>query len=328
LTVTPEVLVVGAGLSGLNAALELNDADIDVQVLEAADRVGGRILTLDFGDGPVEAGATTYGPTHLRGLALLERFDLETNVFAEDIRFAYSVYGELCGEADWSTSAGNRTVGEEREILPSRIDNYYMQAFLPFEGPEDLLDPKYAEYDIPFADLLRSRGVSEEALRLVNMCINADDIQTVSALSIFRDAAKWREVGYTDPKNFNQYGADQYRPRYPVSGGRRPAAADPHGESTVPPGRAGQGRARDRVRRRFRHRNLSRRQRLHGPPHYRDRADGRTEDDRVQPAVARPAARGDPDVEGLGQHGVFLARQAALLGRRRPAAVDLDRHDF
>ena len=221
MTDAPEVLVIGAGLSGLNAALELHDAGIDVQVIEAADRVGGRILTLDFGHGPVEAGATTYGPTHLRGLALLDRFGLETSVFAEDIRFAYSVYGELCDEAGWPASPGNRTVGEERDILPSRIDNYYMQEFLPFEGPEDWLDPKYAEFDVPFADLLRSHGVSEEALRLVNMCINADDIQTVSALSIFRDAAKWREVGYTDPKNFNQYGADQYRPRYVVEGGQQ-----------------------------------------------------------------------------------------------------------
>ena len=63
--------------------------------------------------------------------------------------------------------------------------------------------------------------MSDEALRLVNMCINANDIQTVSALSIFRDAIKWREVGYTDPKDFNQYGAAQYRPIYLTEGGQR-----------------------------------------------------------------------------------------------------------
>ena len=221
MTDAPEVLIVGAGLAGLNAALELNDAGVDVQVLEAADRVGGRVLTLDSADGPVEAGGTTYGPTHRRGLALLERFELETAVFAEDIGFAYSVNGVLCGADDWPTSKGNLLVGDEREILPSRIDNYFMQEFLPFQGLDDWLDPQYAEYDIPFADFLRSHGVSDEALRLVNMCINANDIQTVSALSVFRDACKWREVGYTDPKNFNQYGADQYRPRYPVAGGQQ-----------------------------------------------------------------------------------------------------------
>ncbi len=220
MTADPEVIVIGAGLAGLNAALELQDAGIDVLVLEASDRVGGRVLTLDFGDGPVEAGATTYGPTHLRGLGLLKRFRIATDVFDKDIGFAYSVNGVLCEGEDWSASAGNRLVGVERDILPSRIDNYYMQCFLPFEGPDDWLDPRYAEYDIPFADFLRAKGVSDEALRLTNMCINADDIQTVSALSIFRDANKWREVGYTDPKHFNQYGAAQYRPTFAVKGGQ------------------------------------------------------------------------------------------------------------
>lgn len=207
-----DVVVIGAGLAGLNAALQLSDAGVDVLVLEASDRLGGRVETRDFGEGPVEAGGTTYGPTHRRGLALLARFGIETRPLAEEIRFAYSVNGVLSGPDDWPTSAGNLTVGSEREILPSRIDNYFMQAFLPFTGLEEWLDPRYAEYDIPFGDFLRAKGVSDEAIRLVNMCINTDDVEKVSALSIFRDALKWREIGYVDPKNFNQYGDAQYRP--------------------------------------------------------------------------------------------------------------------
>ena len=37
------VVIVGAGFTGLSAALELNKADIDFLLLEARDRVGGRV---------------------------------------------------------------------------------------------------------------------------------------------------------------------------------------------------------------------------------------------------------------------------------------------
>jgi phytoene dehydrogenase-like protein len=41
----PEVVVVGAGLSGLVCALRLQERDADVQILESSDAVGGRIRT-------------------------------------------------------------------------------------------------------------------------------------------------------------------------------------------------------------------------------------------------------------------------------------------
>lgn len=214
------MIVVGAGLAGLNAALELNDAGTDVLVLEAADRVGGRVHTLDFGRGPEEAGGTTYGPTHRRGLALLERFEIETTQFTDEISYAYSVNGHLCAEDQWPDSLGNRLVGDERDILPSRIDSYFMQKFLPFEGIDDWLKPENAIYDISFGEFLRSKDVSDEAQRLVNMCINTNDIETVSALSIFRDAIKWRDIGYTDPKNSNQYGDKHYQPIFATKGAK------------------------------------------------------------------------------------------------------------
>jgi monoamine oxidase len=54
-----DVIIVGAGAAGLMAAWELIQVDKKVLIVEARDRIGGRILTLE-GNGfamPVELGA-------------------------------------------------------------------------------------------------------------------------------------------------------------------------------------------------------------------------------------------------------------------------------
>ena len=52
-----DVIVVGAGLAGLAASRALADAGRSVIVLEARDRVGGRVVSHPIGDGGERAAA-------------------------------------------------------------------------------------------------------------------------------------------------------------------------------------------------------------------------------------------------------------------------------
>jgi monoamine oxidase len=74
-----DVVVVGGGLAGLAAARQLSAGGASVLVLEARDRVGGRVLNHDIGGGKVvEVGGQWIGPTQDRLAALAAEFGVET----------------------------------------------------------------------------------------------------------------------------------------------------------------------------------------------------------------------------------------------------------
>ena len=75
----PHVIIVGAGFSGLSCAFQLRNAGARVTVLEARNRVGGRVLSLkDFIEGRViEGGAELIGSNHPTWMAYAKHFGLE-----------------------------------------------------------------------------------------------------------------------------------------------------------------------------------------------------------------------------------------------------------
>jgi monoamine oxidase len=92
-----DVIVVGAGLAGLTAAYELERAGRSVLVLEARDRVGGRTLNHDLGDGKItEIGGTFIGPTQDRIAALAAELGIGT-FLSYDIGESVSLVGGVRG---------------------------------------------------------------------------------------------------------------------------------------------------------------------------------------------------------------------------------------
>jgi monoamine oxidase len=74
-----DVIVVGAGLAGLTAARKVQQAGHDVLVLEARDRVGGRVLNHRLDDGRVvDVGGQFVGPTQRQILGLAAELGVAT----------------------------------------------------------------------------------------------------------------------------------------------------------------------------------------------------------------------------------------------------------
>lgn len=165
---TKDVIVVGAGPSGLTAAWRLKQAGLSVQVLEARDRVGGRTWTDTIDGAVLEIGGQWVSPDQSALLALLEELGLET----------YSRYRD--GESVYLAPDGSRTrfTGEmfpapahtvaEMERLIEVVDR--LVAEIDVAAP--WAHPRARELDtISFHHWLRARSDDEEACNNVGLFV-------------------------------------------------------------------------------------------------------------------------------------------------------------
>ena len=127
-----DVVVVGAGISGLVAARNLVKAGKDVLVVEADDRVGGRVLNHTLTDGSViESGGAFVGPTQTQILALSEELGVKTFKEYVDGKNVYAAKGMKLKYS--RTVPPDPLILADAAILEKRIDRMSKQ--VPVDAP-------------------------------------------------------------------------------------------------------------------------------------------------------------------------------------------------
>jgi renalase len=81
-TTTTDVLIIGAGVSGLMAAHVLRKQGLQVILLEKEARVGGRMATVQIGPGRADSGAQFFTVRNPHFQEWVERWQFEGRVFA------------------------------------------------------------------------------------------------------------------------------------------------------------------------------------------------------------------------------------------------------
>lgn len=165
--VEADVVIVGAGLSGMIAAREVLAAGLVPIVLEADERVGGRILTEEVLPGvPVELGAQWIGDTHDRMFRLAAELGVETFPQYDEGETSYDLGGVgVLRENAFHARFANELA--ELEQVLRRLDQ--LAADVPVEAP--WLAPRADEWDVISAGTwYDAQGLSSVARTLLEIC--------------------------------------------------------------------------------------------------------------------------------------------------------------
>ncbi|MFD1212889.1 flavin monoamine oxidase family protein [Arthrobacter sp. GCM10027362] len=163
-----DVVIIGAGPSGLTAATELQRAGLSVAVLEARDRVGGRTWTDVIDGAMLEIGGQWVSPDQTALLRTLDRLGLQT----------FSRYRE--GESVYIDPAGKRTrytgemfpVSEDTEREMNKLIETLDKLAAEIGAREPWAHPLARELDtISFHHWLRRQSADEEACNNIGLFV-------------------------------------------------------------------------------------------------------------------------------------------------------------
>ncbi|MCG8927617.1 flavin monoamine oxidase family protein [Lentzea sp. CC55] len=158
-----DVVIVGAGLSGLTAADELTRAGYDVLVVEGRKRVGGRIHKIEIAGVPVDAGATWVAPHHSAVRELVSRLHCELVPQFHDGKGVISFGGKRKTESLTALSPlVSLDIARITSALQKIVDGFSFSA--PWEHPDA------AELDsMSLGEWLTSKHALEGTRKFMNM---------------------------------------------------------------------------------------------------------------------------------------------------------------
>lgn len=203
------VIIAGAGLAGLSAAYELAKKGFEVTLIEGRDRIGGRVFTLrePFSDGlQVESGGELLGDGYKRMLGYAEQFGIEYIEQQGEFETGGSVAGIQYGIGRTAYMKGKLyrkgTVfkkhpyglkGDEANVLPQTLlDRNLRLIYNEYRDKKRTL----GDFDkLSLAETLKQKGVSKNAIDLINISLNYNSIETVSTAGILNDTLKRRNAG-------------------------------------------------------------------------------------------------------------------------------------
>ncbi|WP_347109081.1 NAD(P)/FAD-dependent oxidoreductase [Paenarthrobacter sp. S56] len=163
-----DVVIVGAGPSGLTAARELKKAGLSVAVLEARDRVGGRTWTDTIDGAMLEIGGQWVSPDQTALMGLLEELGLKMYPRYRD---GESVYIGADGKATRYTG-DTFPVGEETKAEMDKLVKILDGLAAEIGPTEPWAHPKARELDtISFHHWLRQNSHDEEACNNIGLFI-------------------------------------------------------------------------------------------------------------------------------------------------------------
>jgi monoamine oxidase len=191
------VIVVGAGMAGLVAALELKRAGHDVVVLEGRSRVGGRVHTLrePFSDGLyAEAGAMRIPQSHDLTLAYCRRFNLTLAPFTSGNPEAFvSLRGRRFRARE--IHANPRLLPFELDLIEQgqTIDELWNRtlaeivAAVRVRGDEAWAELVHELDELSTREFLESRGWSEGAIELFGLLAFQEALMNSACLELIRE---------------------------------------------------------------------------------------------------------------------------------------------
>lgn len=188
------VVVVGAGLAGLSCAYELLACGFDVTVLEARDRVGGRVFSrsdIASGDGNVEFGGELIGANHPHWQAYASHFDLPLMEISsdEDKDARVLLGGRMLAAAEADALYAAMSTGED--ALTRAAQNMDVEA--PWLSPRaDELDAR------SLGQFIDGLALAPEAARALHLSLACDNAVATSKQSLLANLTMIKAHGGGD----------------------------------------------------------------------------------------------------------------------------------